>query len=280
MREGKGGVILHFFSFSFLPLSLLLNLVFSFSFSKTNNQSLFKVAVLVNNAAIAFKGDTWGGDEAEETMNTNFRGTRRVTEALLPLMVEGGRVVNVCSRSGKLDRLFGGGNAGVGTGGGGGSGSGSPRSPRPPAVSDGCEVLRKKWTAAAEAGDFAAIDELSSEFVAAVREGTAGVAGWPRSMYGVSVRKEEEEEKEAKEKRQQRRASERKRKDEKPQNLSSFSLHPLFPLPSTTTNNRNSPRSATPAPSPSRSPRRGTAKRTVEKTYPPSPCAQDRSRQT
>ena len=146
------------------------------------------VAVLVNNAAIAFKGQTWGGDEAEETVNTNYRGTRRVTEAVLPLLVEGGRVVNVCSRSGQLQRLFGGG--GGNGGGGSGSGGGSPRSPRPPPISDEKEVLKKKWVQAAETGDFAAIDNLASEFVAAVREGTAGVAGWPRSMYGVSVRKE------------------------------------------------------------------------------------------
>lgn len=103
-----------------------------------------------------------------------------MTEAVLPMMVEGGRVVNVCSRSGQLGRLFGGG----GTAGAGSSG-GSPRSPRPP-VSDCCERLRSKWEQAAEGGDFAAIDALASEFVAAVREGTAGVAGWPRSMYGVS----------------------------------------------------------------------------------------------
>lgn len=108
------------------------------------------------------------------------------------MMVEGGRVVNVCSRSGQLGRLFGGGEGAggkVGSGGGSGSSGGSgspPRRPRPPPVSDCCERLRGKWEQAAEAGDFSAIDQLASEFVAAVREGTAGFAGWPRSMYGVS----------------------------------------------------------------------------------------------
>lgn len=80
----------------------------------------------------------------------------------------------MCSRSGKLERLFGGG----GGGGRSGGGTGSPRSPD----SGTAEVLRRKWEAAATTGDFAAIDNLASEFVAAVREGTAGVAGWPRSM--------------------------------------------------------------------------------------------------
>lgn len=122
------------------------------------------------------------------TFFLNNRGTKRVTEAVLPLMVDGGRVVNVCSRSGQMERLFPGATAAIASAAASG---GTPRSPRSPRqqqtlASDGCEVLAKKWRAAAEGGDVAAIDVLCSEFVAAVREGTAGVAGWPRSMYGVS----------------------------------------------------------------------------------------------
>ena len=180
-----------------------------------------------------------------------------MTAALLPLLVEGGRVVNVCSRSGKLDRLFGGGGSGEGGSGGGGSGSGagtgSPRSPRSPPVSDGCEVLRKKWTLAAEAGDFSAIDELASEFVAAVKEGTAGIAGWPRSMYGVSVREVGEE----------RERGEREKRDRKTQ-----TLHQLtFPISTSFLFNISlslaplaeaRPRSATRAPSPCPSPKSAT----------------------
>ena len=235
------------------------------------------VAVLVNNAAIAFKGQTWGGDEAEETVNTNYRGTRRVTEAVLPLLVEGGRVVNVCSRSGQLQRLFGGG--GGNGGGGSGSGGGSPRSPRPPPISDEKEVLKKKWVQAAETGDFAAIDNLASEFVAAVREGTAGVAGWPRSMYGVSVRKEC---------REFFFVLEREKRLLTDLNLTS--LPPPAPPPHTSSqlkplclplsHLRSSPRSATRAPSPCPSPRKTTRNTEAKTTSAPLPSAPGPSRRT
>ena len=38
-------------------------------------------------------------------MRTNLYGTIAATEALLPLMRRGGRVVNVCSRAGHLARM-------------------------------------------------------------------------------------------------------------------------------------------------------------------------------
>lgn len=56
------------------------------------------LTVLVNNAGIAFKGNTFGADEADVTLNTNFRGTANVCEALAPLLLPGrGRIVNVSS---------------------------------------------------------------------------------------------------------------------------------------------------------------------------------------
>lgn len=57
-----------------------------------------KVDILVNNAGIAYKGSTFGADEAAITINCNLKGTRRISEAVLPLMSDGGRIVNLCSR--------------------------------------------------------------------------------------------------------------------------------------------------------------------------------------
>lgn len=48
-------------------------------------------------AGIAFKGSTFGPDEAQTTLATNFLGTKSVCEALLPLMDKDGRIVNVSS---------------------------------------------------------------------------------------------------------------------------------------------------------------------------------------
>ncbi len=69
-----------------------------------------RLDVLVNNAAMAFKGDdpTPFGGQSRPTIDTNYRGTVGLTEALLPYLKRGGpgsRVVNVASRAGAL-RIF------------------------------------------------------------------------------------------------------------------------------------------------------------------------------
>lgn len=46
---------------------------------------------------IAYKGNTFGADEAQTTLATNFLGTKAVCEALAPLMPRGSRIVNVSS---------------------------------------------------------------------------------------------------------------------------------------------------------------------------------------
>jgi carbonyl reductase 1 len=49
-------------------------------------------------AGIAYKGNTFGADEASTTIATNFLGTKAACEALLPSMTQpGGRIVNVSS---------------------------------------------------------------------------------------------------------------------------------------------------------------------------------------
>lgn len=45
---------------------------------------------------IAFKGNTFGVEEAATTLATNFAGTRAVCERVLPLMPKQSRIVNVC----------------------------------------------------------------------------------------------------------------------------------------------------------------------------------------
>ena len=47
-------------------------------------------------AGIAFKGNTFGPEEAATTLATNFTGTRSVCESVLPLMSNQSRIVNVC----------------------------------------------------------------------------------------------------------------------------------------------------------------------------------------
>lgn len=63
-------------------------------------QNFGKLDILVNNAGIAYKGNTFGAEEAETTIACNVKGTRAVCEAMLPLLkaAGGGRIVNLCSR--------------------------------------------------------------------------------------------------------------------------------------------------------------------------------------
>jgi NAD(P)-dependent dehydrogenase (short-subunit alcohol dehydrogenase family) len=82
----------------------------------TNDQSVANVVdyiksnfkkcdILVNNAAIYLDG--WNEKVFNDTINTNFRGVVRVTQAILPLMKEQkyGRIVNVTSGYGNLHYL-------------------------------------------------------------------------------------------------------------------------------------------------------------------------------
>ena len=57
------------------------------------------IDVLVNNAGFAFKGDdkTEFGIQAEVTVGINVFGQIKVSKALLPILREGGRVVNISS---------------------------------------------------------------------------------------------------------------------------------------------------------------------------------------
>jgi len=119
-----------------------------------------KLHVLVNNAGIAFKGDAWSRAEAEITVATNFTGTLRVTEALLPFIRAaarerppgGARIINVCSVAGRLAQV-------------------SPQ-------------LQTAFTDPAATNE--SLSALMAAFVEAVGDGSFAARGWPRSMYGVS----------------------------------------------------------------------------------------------
>jgi len=62
-----------------------------------------RLDVLVNNAGIG----SWGSDlrKSVHTIETNYVGSRNVTDALLPFLPDGGRVVNVSSGLGELSYL-------------------------------------------------------------------------------------------------------------------------------------------------------------------------------
>lgn len=108
--------------------------------------------ILINNAAIATKGDDFDESIAHTTIETNYYGTLRVCKKLLPLVRDGGRVVNVSSEAGHLNKVS--------------------------------QKLQDQFSS-----EKLTIDQLSSlldKFVSDVGKGTYKEEGWPRSTYAVS----------------------------------------------------------------------------------------------
>ena len=107
------------------------------------------IDILVNNAGIAMDG--FNTTVVEKTLDCNYFGTLALTENLLSHMRENGRVVNVSSMVGKLNKY-------------------SPE-------------LTKAFRDAKEVGD---ITTLMNDFQAAVAEGNQEQKGWPSAAYAVS----------------------------------------------------------------------------------------------
>jgi NAD(P)-dependent dehydrogenase (short-subunit alcohol dehydrogenase family) len=106
--------------------------------------------VLVNNAGISMNG--FNADVARGTLEVNFYGALRVTEALLPRLADGGNVVMVSSGMGELSIYP--------------------------------EALRNRFLDPALTRP--ALVELLTSFVQEVEAGHHADAGWPSSAYRVS----------------------------------------------------------------------------------------------
>jgi carbonyl reductase 1 len=106
--------------------------------------------VLVNNAGVAMQG--FDAEVARRTLDVNFFGALRVTEALLPLIPDGGTIVMVSSGMGEL----------------------APLGP----------ALRERFTRPGLTRD--ELVELMRSFVHDVEAGEHAARGWPSSAYRVS----------------------------------------------------------------------------------------------
>ncbi|KAF2280132.1 NAD(P)-binding protein [Westerdykella ornata] len=58
--------------------------------------------MLVNNAGIYYYRENITAAQRKETLDVNYRGTLKVCQAFIPIMHDGGRIVNLSSQSGQL----------------------------------------------------------------------------------------------------------------------------------------------------------------------------------
>jgi carbonyl reductase 1 len=120
------------------------------SFGRTLAEAGEPVHALVNNAGVSLDG--FDAEVAERTLATNTFGAAAVTDAVLPQVPRGGRVVMVSSGMGDLSAFS--------------------------------EALRARFLDPDL--DRAGLDSLLREFVEAVRRGEHRRQGWPGNAYRVS----------------------------------------------------------------------------------------------
>lgn len=108
--------------------------------------------ILVNNAAMAWSGDDFNETVARTTLRTNYFQTKSLTEQLMPLIKENGRVVMLSSHLGCLKHIEN-------------------------------EGIMAKFTTQSHTPE--TIDALANEFITVVADGTWSAKGWRKSCYGI-----------------------------------------------------------------------------------------------
>lgn len=108
------------------------------------------IDALVNNAGMTMQG--FNADVAQLTVDANYRGAVRLTDALLPRLAPSANIVMVSSGMGELANL-------------------SP------------ELQKRLLSPTLTRGQ---VDQLAQEFVNAVARGTQAAAGFPNNAYSVS----------------------------------------------------------------------------------------------
>ena len=109
------------------------------------------VDMVINNAGIALNG--FDSNVVKETLQTNYYGSLEATQDFLPLIRDGGRLVNVCSMAGKLHRYS--------------------------------DEIRTAFLEASKK-DIPAVTAIMQQFQQAVDDGREKEAGFPSAAYAVS----------------------------------------------------------------------------------------------
>lgn len=108
--------------------------------------------ILVNNAAIAFKGSAFDSEIVRKSLDTNYYGTLNMMKYFLPLMREDGRIINVSSMVGSLKNVN--------------------------------KTLQDKFNNPKLT--ISQLNELMEEYASSIDDNSFSDKGWPKSAYGVS----------------------------------------------------------------------------------------------
>lgn len=109
------------------------------------------IDILINNAGIAMDG--FDSNVVKTTLATNYYGTLEASKAILPLIKSGGRLVNVSSVAGRLNKYS--------------------------------DEIRNAFLSSAQTS-IPAVTELMQKFQTAVEQGKEKEAGFPSAAYAVS----------------------------------------------------------------------------------------------
>lgn len=121
------------------------------AFAKLLKDRHGQIDAVVNNAGVALDG--FNNDVVKQTLQTNYYGTVHATRTFLALLKPGGRLVNVSSMAGKLNKY-------------------TPE-------------IREAFLHASRSS-VQDCDKLMDRFATAVRENREKEDGWPSAAYGVS----------------------------------------------------------------------------------------------
>lgn len=108
------------------------------------------IDIVVNNAGIAMDG--FDSNVVQQTLQCNYYGTLDATQAFLPLIRSGGRLVNVASMAGSLNNKY-------------------------------SDSLRKKFASTQTVSD---VTKLMEAFSNGIQQGNHEKEGWPSAAYAVS----------------------------------------------------------------------------------------------
>lgn len=122
-------------------------------FSNEIKKEFSSIDILLNNAGMAYKGDLFNEEVVKTTLTTNYFGAVDLSNSILDLIKENGKIIHVASMVGKYRILK-------------------------------SDDLKKRFQD--QNIDELTLNQLAEEYISSVKNNTFESKGWPKWGYGVS----------------------------------------------------------------------------------------------